>query len=102
MLLNVGGKGISGHADAFVAHDAAEGDNSDFGAAAAYVDNHVALRGFNIEADAKSSCHRLINHIYIAAAGVLAGVAHGTNLHLGAARRNADHHAKRRGKPAAT
>ena len=45
--------------------------------------------------------HRFVDHVDLAAPGVLRRIAHGTNLHVGRTRRDADHHSQRRGEEAA-
>ena len=70
VFLNIGRKVITGKLYRLVRHDTAKRDNGDLGCSAAYVDNHVAFRGENVEADAESCGHRLEYHICVAAAGV--------------------------------
>ena len=95
VFLNVAGEVVASHLDAVVGHDATQRDHGNLGGAAAYVDNHVALGCKHVEAYAQGCCHGLIYHVHVAAAGMLARVAHGTYLHLGRARGYAHHHAQR-------
>ena len=85
VLLDVCGEDVSGGTDALLEHEAAEGDDCDFRGAAAYVDDHVADRLLNLQADTEGGCHGLEDQIYVASAGVLGGVADGPDLYFSGA-----------------
>ena len=69
--------------------------------AAADVDDHVAFRSLDVETGAQRRGHRLVDHVDLAAAGMLGGVAHGADFDVGRTRRNADHHTQRGGEETA-
>ena len=89
-------KDVSGNVDTLAADDSSERDASDFGRTASDVDYHVAFRGFDVESGAERGGHRFVDHIHFAAAGVFGRIAHGPDLHVGRAGRDADHHFQRR------
>lgn len=99
VLLDVLGKHVACHTDALVGDDAAKRDYRNLSCTAAYVDNHIAFRCLDVETDTEGCCHRLVNHINVAAAGMLARVADCTDFNLGAARRDTHHDAQRRREP---
>ena len=96
--LDVVGEDVARDVDTLRADDAAQRDAGDFRRTTADVDDHVALRSFDVETGAQSCGHRLENHADLAAAGVLGRVANGADFDVGRTRRNADHHPKRRGE----
>ena len=101
VLLDVICEVISRDADTLVAHDSSERYDCDLGTAATYVYYHVAVGSLDVKAYSECSRHGLIDHIYIPASGMFAGVAHGAYLDFCAARGNADHHTESGGEPAA-
>lgn len=65
---------------------------------AAYVDHHIALRRLYVQTGAQRRSHRFVDHIDLASPGMFGGIPHGTDLDIGRAGRNADHHADRGGE----
>ena len=100
LLANVGldifGKNVAGHVDAFAADDTAQRNTGDLGRTASDIDHHVALGSFDVQPGAQRRSHRFVNHIDLAAAGMLGRVAHRANLDVRAARRNRNNHLQRR------
>ncbi len=74
VVLDVIGEVVASNLDALVADDSAKGDDGNFSCAAAYVHNHVAFRRKHIKTNTECSSHRLKNHIYVPATGMLGGV----------------------------
>ena len=85
VVLDVRREDVARRTDAVLDHDAAEGDDGDLRRTAADVDDHVALRGFDLEADTEGGRHRLIDEVDLTRAGVLGGVADGPDLDFGTA-----------------
>ena len=98
VILDVAGEYVTCGTDAVLDHQASEGDDGDLGGAAAYVDDHVALRGLDIETDTEGGGHRLEDQIHVARSGMLGGVTDGADLDFGTARRDADHDLDVRGE----
>ena len=96
VLLYVGSEVVAGDAYGVVAHDASERDDGNFGRASAYVDNHVALRCFDVDADADGCRHGFEDEVDVTSAGVFGRVAHGTQFYFRTARRHSDDHTQRR------
>ena len=71
VVLDVLGEVVAGDGYALVGADAAQRDYGNLGGAAAYVHNHVAFGGKNVDSYTQSGSHRLVYHIDVAAAGVL-------------------------------
>ena len=87
---------VAGYADGVVAHDAAEGDDGDFGRATSNVDHHVTLRLQHVDADTNGGGHGFVNHADFLGAGLLGAFAHGTLFDVGDTAGDADDHAQRR------
>ena len=98
ILLNIGSEVITGNTDGVVGNDTTQRNNGNFRRTAAYINNHITLRRFHIDADTDSGSHRLEYQINVTSAGMLGRVAHGTQLYFRTARRNAYYHTERRGK----
>ncbi len=86
VILNVGGEDVARHVDRLRADDAAQRDAGDLRRTAADIDHHVALGSLDVQTGTQSGRHRLVDHVDLAAAGVLGRVAHGADLHVEAAR----------------
>lgn len=101
VLLNIARQVVAGYPYRIVRHDTAQRNHGDFGRTATYIYNHVALGSQHVETDTDGGSHRLVNHVDVAAAGMLRRVAHGTNLDFGTTRRDTYHHTQRGRKPVA-
>ena len=101
VVLDVGREDIAGHADGVLLDDTAQGDDGDFGGAAADVDDHVALRRLDVQADTEGRGHRFEDQVDVPAAGVLGGVTDGTDLHFRGAAGDAHDQLQVRGEEAA-
>ncbi len=93
VFLNVSGKVITSYTDGVVTHNTAQRDDRDLGGTTANINNHVALRSFDVNTDANGRSHRFEDEIDITPISVLSRVTHRTQLHLGRTRRNTDDHA---------
>ncbi len=71
VILDIGSEVVAGKTDTLVTYDTTERDYGNLSATTAYIDNHVTLRRLDIKTDTESSSHRLINHVYVASAGML-------------------------------
>ena len=71
VVQNVVGKVVAGNLYAFVADDASQRDNGDLGCSAAYIYDHVSFWGFYVKPYAESCRHGFIEHVDVAAVGVL-------------------------------
>ncbi len=85
--------------DRLGADDAAQRDAGDLRRAAADVDDHVAFRSLDVETGAQRRGHRLVDHVDLAAAGMLETESRtGADFDVGRTRRDADHHTQRGGR----
>ena len=91
VVLDVVVEHVSGSLHALLLHDASEGDHGDLRGTAAYVHHHVPFRRLHVKADTERGGHRFVDQVDFAASGMLAGIAHGADLHLGGSRRDSDH-----------
>ena len=101
VVLDIGRENVAGHTHGILHHNAAQGDDGDFRGTTSNVYHHIALRRLHIQADTQGCCHGLIDEVYVPAAGVLRGVADGTDFHLRGAGRNAHHQFEVGGEQAA-
>ena len=101
IILDVAGEDVPCGADAFLEHQAAEGDDGYFGCAAADVDDHASLGLEHLEAYTECGGHGFVNEEDVTASGVLGGVAHGPDLHFGGTGRDAYDHLEVGGEEAA-
>ena len=95
ILLNVSVKVITSHLDTGVGNNTTERDDGNLRRTTTDIDNHIALRGLNIDTDTDGSSHRFENQINITTIGMFGRVAYGTQLNLRRTRGNADDHAQR-------
>ena len=91
IVLDVAREHVAGRTDAVLLDQTAQGDHGDLRGTATDIDDHVALRRLDVEADTERRRHRFEDQEDIAAAGVLGGVAHGADLHFRGAGRDAHH-----------
>ena len=94
VLLDFSGEVVTGCADRVVGNDTTERNNGNLGRTTTYINYHIAFRCLHIDTDTDSGSHRLKNQINVATVGMLGRVTNGTELHLGRARRNTNHHAE--------
>lgn len=80
VVLYVAREDIACGPDAVLYNKTSERDDCNLGCTSAYVNHHVALRSFDVEADSEGGGHRLEYEEDIASAGVLGGVADGSYL----------------------
>ena len=95
IFLDVGVQVVAGHLDTGVGNNPAERDDGNLRRTATDVDNHVTLGGFHVDTDTDGSGHRFENKIDVTAVGMLGRVANGTQLNLGRAGGDANHHPQR-------
>ena len=85
---------VAGHAHAAAEDDAGERNERYFRGAAADVDDHVARRFLDGQADADGRGHRFLDEINFARSGVRGRILDRAFFHLGDARRNGNDHAR--------
>ena len=93
--LDISRKNVTCHIDTLRVNQTTQRDTSNLRGTTTDVDNHITHRSLNVQTCTQRSGHRLEDHIYLAATCTVSRVAYRTDLDIGRARGDTDHHFER-------